>query len=112
MSCSSLPPLLLTFCSHPLPLLPPHHKRAQGNFSLEVEAGEFTDSEILVMLGENGTGKTTFIRMLAVSGWEGGGRNGGWVFEDCCTQVVLYIRARKSCIRGARPRPFLSLSSS
>lgn len=37
----------------------------QGNFRLDVEAGEFTDSEILVMLGENGTGKTTFIRMIA-----------------------------------------------
>lgn len=32
---------------------------------MQVEAGSFTDSEILVMLGENGTGKTTFIRMLA-----------------------------------------------
>ena len=32
---------------------------------LNVEAGQFSDSEILVMLGENGTGKTTFIRMLA-----------------------------------------------
>ena len=32
---------------------------------VQVDAGEFTDSEIIVMLGENGTGKTTFIRMLA-----------------------------------------------
>jgi translation initiation factor RLI1 len=32
---------------------------------MTVESGEFTDSEIIVMLGENGTGKTTFIRMLA-----------------------------------------------
>lgn len=32
---------------------------------MSVEAGQFTDSEIIVMLGENGTGKTTFIRMLA-----------------------------------------------
>ena len=36
-----------------------------GSFQLTVERGEFTDSEIIVMLGENGTGKTTFIRMLA-----------------------------------------------
>ena len=39
----------------------------------QVEAGSFTDSEILVMLGENGTGKTTFIRMLA-----GMLKPGGW----------------------------------
>ncbi|XP_067949231.1 ATP-binding cassette sub-family E member 1-like [Watersipora subatra] len=36
-----------------------------GRFKLEVLGGGFTDSEIIVMLGENGTGKTTFIRMLA-----------------------------------------------
>ena len=36
-----------------------------GPFKLEVEQGDFTDSEIVVMLGENGTGKTTFIKMLA-----------------------------------------------
>uniref|UniRef100_A0A1D1ZZX4 ABC transporter E family member 2 n=1 Tax=Auxenochlorella protothecoides TaxID=3075 RepID=A0A1D1ZZX4_AUXPR len=43
----------------------PAMTKTQGNFKLHVEAGEFTDSEIIVMLGENGTGKTTFIRMLA-----------------------------------------------
>jgi len=36
-----------------------------GTFKLNIEAGSFSDSEILVMLGQNGTGKTTFIRMLA-----------------------------------------------
>lgn len=39
--------------------------KKMGNFELAVEKGEFTDSEIVVMLGENGTGKTTFIKMLA-----------------------------------------------
>jgi ATP-binding cassette subfamily E protein 1 len=34
-------------------------------FKLAIEAGQFADSEIVVMLGQNGTGKTTFIRMLA-----------------------------------------------
>jgi len=35
------------------------------SFTLNVKEGQFTDSEIIVMLGENGTGKTTFIRMMA-----------------------------------------------
>ena len=43
----------------------PAMRKTQGSFTLNVEAGEFNDSEIIVMLGENGTGKTTFIRMLA-----------------------------------------------
>ena len=43
----------------------PHLTKKLGKFELAVEPGEFTDSEIIVMLGENGTGKTTFIRLLA-----------------------------------------------
>ncbi|KAL8028467.1 hypothetical protein ABFX02_14G162200 [Erythranthe guttata] len=35
------------------------------SFKLKVEEGEFAESQIIVMLGENGTGKSTFIRMLA-----------------------------------------------
>ena len=42
----------------------PTMSKTQGNFKLSVIEGEFTDSQIIVMLGENGTGKTTFIRML------------------------------------------------
>jgi ATP-binding cassette subfamily E protein 1 len=36
-----------------------------GDFKLHIDAGSFSTSEIVVMLGQNGTGKTTFIRMLA-----------------------------------------------
>jgi len=43
----------------------PDMTRSVGTFKLTVKAGSFTDSEIIVMLGENGTGKTTFITMLA-----------------------------------------------
>lgn len=43
----------------------PNMTKTLGDFNLNIEAGSFTDSEIVVMLGENGTGKTTFIRMLA-----------------------------------------------
>lgn len=43
----------------------PTMSKQQGNFKLQVHEGDFTDSQIVVMLGENGTGKTTFIRMLA-----------------------------------------------
>jgi ATP-binding cassette subfamily E protein 1 len=43
----------------------PNMKKTLGTFSLEVKAGSFSESEIIVLLGQNGTGKTTFIRMLA-----------------------------------------------
>jgi ATP-binding cassette subfamily E protein 1 len=40
-------------------------KRFGQAFELTVQSGAYTESEIIVLLGENGTGKTTFIRMLA-----------------------------------------------
>jgi len=43
----------------------PEMTKTQGDFKLHVKPGEFTDSEIIVMLGQNGTGKTTFTKMLA-----------------------------------------------
>ena len=43
----------------------PAMTKTQGSFQLSVEAGEFTDSEILVMLGENGTGGLRKFRCLA-----------------------------------------------
>eukprot|EP01006_Ploeotia_vitrea_P047479 TRINITY_DN67133_c3_g1_i1.p1 TRINITY_DN67133_c3_g1~~TRINITY_DN67133_c3_g1_i1.p1 ORF type:complete len:685 (+),score=390.68 TRINITY_DN67133_c3_g1_i1:68-2056(+) len=43
----------------------PNMQKTLGTFKLNVEAGSFDSSEITVLLGENGTGKTTFIRMLA-----------------------------------------------
>lgn len=44
----------------------PAMTKTQGSFQLSVEAGEFTDSEILVMLGENGTGGLQRLRCLAL----------------------------------------------
>ncbi|KAG7816111.1 hypothetical protein KL928_005077 [Ogataea angusta] len=43
----------------------PDMTKTQGDFKLTVEAGEFSDSEIIVMMGENGTGKTTLCKLLA-----------------------------------------------
>lgn len=43
----------------------PAMQKTLGGFHLTIEPGQFTDSEIIVMMGENGTGKTTFCRLLA-----------------------------------------------
>ncbi|KAJ2713958.1 Fe-S cluster-binding ribosome biosynthesis protein [Coemansia spiralis] len=43
----------------------PAMTKTLGDFELTVDAGAFSDSQIVVLLGENGTGKTTLIRMLA-----------------------------------------------
>ena len=43
----------------------PEMTKKLGPFHLRVEAGSFSQSETIVMLGQNGTGKTTMIKMLA-----------------------------------------------
>ena len=55
----------LTPTTRPSPAQVLEGKPGSTKFALHVRAGEFSDSQIVVMLGENGTGKTTFIRMLA-----------------------------------------------
>ncbi|KGB75338.1 ATP-binding cassette, sub-family E, member 1 [Cryptococcus deuterogattii 99/473] len=42
----------------------PNMTKTLGNFKLHVDEGEYSDSEILVMLGENGMGKTTLVQLL------------------------------------------------
>lgn len=43
----------------------PKMSKTLGPFKLSVDAGKFKPSECMMMLGQNGTGKTTFIKMLA-----------------------------------------------
>ncbi|PIN73659.1 ribosome biogenesis/translation initiation ATPase RLI [Candidatus Woesearchaeota archaeon CG10_big_fil_rev_8_21_14_0_10_45_16] len=50
----------------PVPLISwPLLKKVQGNFTLRAEAGELHKNEVVGILGENGIGKTSFIKVLA-----------------------------------------------
>merc|ERR1712232_1167966 len=51
--------------SYTYPAMTKTQTNKTSKFILNIDAGTFTDSEIVVLLGENGTGKTTFVRMLA-----------------------------------------------
>jgi len=54
-----------TMKAYSYPTMTKTQTRGTAKFILHVVSGQFTDSEIIVLLGENGTGKTTFVRMLA-----------------------------------------------
>lgn len=43
----------------------PAMTKTLGEFKLDVKEGQFSKSEIVVVLGQNGTGKTTLIKLLA-----------------------------------------------
>lgn len=43
----------------------PDMNKTYDDFKLSIEGGSFNNNEINVLLGENGTGKTTFIKLLA-----------------------------------------------
>ena len=43
----------------------PDMTKTLGAFKLTVQSGAFQPSEIVMMLGQNGTGKTTLIKLLA-----------------------------------------------
>ena len=67
--------------------------KRMGEFHLDIQEGQFTDSEIIVMLGENGTGKTTFIRLLAgLLKPDSGGKGGGWGGRDSYSRHVYPMR--------------------
>lgn len=46
----------------------PQMVKKQGTFTLDIEPGKFKSSQITILLGENGTGKTTLIQMLVEAG--------------------------------------------
>jgi len=43
----------------------PSMTKSLGPFNLKIDSGSFSKAETIVMLGQNGTGKTTMIKMLA-----------------------------------------------
>jgi len=42
----------------------PEMKKKIGNFDLSIESGKFNNSDIIVLMGENGMGKTSFVKII------------------------------------------------
>lgn len=51
-------------------------EKEESSFTLHVERGNFRDSEVIALMGENGTGKTTFMELLAGRAKEQRGKEG------------------------------------
>ena len=70
-------------------------KKKQGShFELEIEAGGFATSEILVLLGENGTGKSTLVEAIAINlGFnpEGGSKNFQFATKETHSNLFDYL---------------------
>ena len=78
--------------------------KTYGGFSLRVDAGEIGEGEVIGILGKNGIGKTTFVRMLAgIEGPDSGGVSGGDVKVSYKPQYLSgTIRGRvEDVLRGA-----------
>lgn len=56
-------------------------KLSYETFSLDIEAGSFSTSDIILLIGENGTGKTSFINHIVNK------QKNGWNFPDLTLSV-------------------------
>jgi ATP-binding cassette subfamily E protein 1 len=78
----------------------PAMTKTLGGFKLHVDPGEFADSEILVLLGENGMGKTTLVQLL-------GGKMDP---DDAKDKIELRVSMKPQTSERQRRRPVSTLS--
>lgn len=64
----------------------PAMSKNYGSFELKVSSGSFSRPEIVVLLGENGTGKTTFIRLL---------NDHFNPKTECCNRLIVSYKPQK-----------------
>ena len=76
----------------------PAMTKTLGGFKLHVEAGDFSDSEIIVLLGENGMGKTTLVKLL------GGKEEPDDEKDKVEMRVSMKPQTSELSLRGSEPR--------